>query len=34
MNREAHLYALRRVIFAGFFIGLGAAFATVVRALQ
>lgn len=33
MNRSAHLYALRLVVFAGFFFSVGVAFAVVVQAL-
>ena len=33
MNRDAHLYAFRKLIFAGFFFSAGAAFAGIVQAV-
>lgn len=33
MNREAHLYALRKIVFAGFFFSVGVAFAVLSQAL-
>lgn len=33
MNREVHMYALRKIVFAGFFFSAGVAFAVVVQAL-
>lgn len=33
MNRGAHLYALRLVVFAGFFFSVGVAFAVLVQAM-
>lgn len=33
MNRAAHLYALRLIVFAGFFFSVGVAFAVLVQAM-
>ena len=33
MNRDAHLYALRRLIFAGFFFSVGVTFAVIAQAV-
>lgn len=33
MNRSAHLYALRKIAFAGFFFSVGAAFGVLTQAL-
>lgn len=33
MNREAHMYALRKIAFAGFFFSVGVAFAVLTQAL-
>lgn len=33
MNRDAHLYAFRKLIFAAFFFSVGATFAVIAQAV-